>query len=211
MEIKIIKITDKNYPESLKNIFDPPKILYVMDSGRPTDAAGVARMTGKAVGVVGTRNMSETGKNNTEKIVKELVKENYTIISGMAIGIDAVAHWTAINNNGKTIAVLGAGVDIIYPPQNRELYYKIIESGGAIISEIKPGKLSPHSYFPARNRIISGLSESVIVVEAQLKSGALITARLALDQGRNVFAVPGTPGCDYLLDSGAGILSGINL
>ncbi|MDO8515478.1 MAG: DNA-processing protein DprA [bacterium] len=204
-EIKIVKISDENYPESLKNIFDPPKILYVMDSG---SAAG---MTDRAVGVVGTRNMSERGRINTEKIVKELVKEGYTIVSGMALGVDAVAHWTAINNKGKTIAVLGAGVDIIYPPQNRELYFKIIDSGGAIISEIPLGKTVLKNLFAARNRIISGLCESVIVTEAQIKSGSLITARMALDQGKDVFCVPGSPGCDYLLDSGAGILSGINL
>lgn len=197
MEIKVIKITDKVYPKNLKNIFDPPEILYVMDSG------STAGMTGRSVGVVGNRNMTERGRANTEKIVKELVKENYTIVSGMAIGIDAVAHWTAINNGGKTIAVLGAGVDIIYPPQNRELYFKIIESGGVIISEIPPQKFVSRQSFPARNRIISGLSESVIVVEAQLKSGALITARMALDQGKDVLCFPGSPGCDYLLNEGA--------
>ncbi len=201
MEIKIVKITEKNYPESLKNIFDPPEKLYYLGDFRVFSA----------IGVVGTRNMTERGRSNTEKIVRELIKENYTIVSGMALGVDAVAHWTAINNGGRTIAVLGAGVDIIYPPQNRELYFKIIESGGAIVSEIPPGRFVSRQAFPARNRIISGLSESIIVVEAQLKSGALVTARMALDQGKDVFAVPGSPGCDYLLDNGAGILSGINL
>lgn len=193
MEIKIVKITDEDYPKGLKNIFDPPEKLYVM--GKLGEMRGV--------GVVGNRNMTEKGKIATEKIVKELVKDGFAIVSGMAIGIDAVAHWTAINNGGKTIAVLGCGVDIIYPPENKDLYFKIIESGGAIISEIPPQKFVSRQSFPARNRIISGLSESVIVVEAQLKSGALITARLALDQGRDVIAVPGSPGCDYLLNEGA--------
>ncbi|OGG07703.1 DNA protecting protein DprA [Candidatus Gottesmanbacteria bacterium RIFCSPHIGHO2_01_FULL_42_12] len=201
MSIDIIKLLtinpisrlDSAYPLSLKNIYDPPETLYVI---------GDIKFS-KAVSVVGTRQLSKRGQENTEIICKELVNRGFTIISGLALGIDAVAHWTAIKNGGKTVAVLGAGVDIIYPPQNRELYFKIIESGGAIISEIPPGKLSPHSYFPARNRIISGLSEAIIVTEAQIKSGALITARLAIDQGRDVYAVPGSPGCDYLIENGA--------
>jgi len=195
--IKIINITDNDYPQCLKTIFDPPKTLYVIGN----------LMFKKAIGVVGTRQMSEQGKINTQKVVKELVYDGYTIISGMALGIDAAAHWTAINTGGKTIAVLGCGVDIIYPPQNRDLYKRILDEGGALISEIPPGELSPHSYFPARNRLIAGLSEYIIVIEAQLKSGALITARMALDQGKDVFCVPGTPGCDYLIDMGAGSLA----
>ena len=193
MTINPISRLDSAYPLSLKNIYDPPETLYVI---------GDIKFS-KAVSVVGTRQLSKRGQENTEIICKELVNRGFTIISGLALGIDAVAHWTAIKNGGKTVAVLGAGVDIIYPPQNRELYFKIIESGGAIISEIPPGKLSPHSYFPARNRIISGLSEAIIVTEAQIKSGALITARLAIDQGRDVYAVPGSPGCDYLIENGA--------
>jgi len=193
LTINLISRLDSAYPQSLKNIFDPPETLYVI---------GDIKFS-KAVSVVGTRQLSKRGQENTEIICKELVNRGFTIISGLALGIDAVAHWTAIKNGGKTVAVLGAGVDIIYPPQNRELYFKIIESGGAIISEIPPGKLSPHSYFPARNRIISGLSEAIIVTEAQIKSGALITARLAIDQGRDVYAVPGSPGCDYLIENGA--------
>src|SRR3989344_140729 len=192
LTINLISRLDSAYPQSLKNIFDPPETLYVI---------GDIKFS-KAVSVVGTRQLSKRGQENTEIICKELVNRGFTIISGLALGIDAVAHWTAIKNGGKTVAVLGAGVDIIYPPQNRELYFKIIESGEAIISEIPPGKLSPHSYFPARNRIISGLSEAIIVTEAQIKSGALITARLAIDQGRDVYAVPWSPGCDYLIENG---------
>ncbi len=198
MNIKKVQIDEAIYPQSLKNIFDPPEVLYYL---------GDLKVLGKNVGIVGTRKITETGRKITEKITAEFVEQGFTIISGMALGVDAVAHFSAIKNGGKTVAVLGAGVDIIYPPANRDLYNSIFKSGGLIISEVPPGTTVRRELFPARNRIISGLSEAVVVTEAALKSGSLITARLALEQGRDVFAVPGSPGCDYLIDQGAKTLS----
>ena len=194
--IEKIKISDADYPEFLKNIFDPPKILYIRGQ----------LPKGKMVAVVGTRKMTDFGEKTCAKIVKELVKEGFIIISGMALGIDGVAHKTAIAAGGKTIAVLGAGVNIIYPPQHKDLYNSIIENG-AVISEMEPDRFVEKKLFPARNRIISGLAQAVVVIEGALKSGSLITARLALEQGRDVFAVPGSEGTDYLISQGAGILT----
>lgn len=197
MEINIHKIYEVDYPQNLKNIYDPPKVLYVL--GHPEVLSG----SHKIIAIVGTRQISDFGKEITAKLTKELVKEGYIIISGMALGVDAVAHWSAINNKGKTIAVLGSGVDIIYPKQNEELYFKIIESGGAIVSEIPPGQFVPRNRFAARNRIISGLSSAVLITECNIRSGSMITAKLALDQGKEIYCVPGSEGTDYLIDQGA--------
>ncbi len=198
--VRQIKIDAPDYPSLLKNIYDPPKELFVLGDVDLLKSE-------KIIAIVGTRQMTDYGKKVSAKLTKELVESGYVIISGMALGIDAVAHWTAIDNGGKTIAVLGAGVDIIYPPRNKDLYFKIIESGGAIVSEVPPGETVPRALFAARNRIVSGLAQAVIVIEGSLRSGSLITARLALDQGKDVFAVPGSPGTDYLIEQGAGILS----
>lgn len=188
-----LKFGDNDYPESLRNIPDPPRQLFVLGE--------IPYM--RKIGIVGSRKISNFGKIVTSKITLGLIKAGFVIVSGMAVGIDSVAHWTAINNGGRTIAVLGAGVDIIYPPENQELYNSILQSGGAIISEVPPGVRVSKEMFPARNRIISGLSEAVVIIEAELKSGSLITARMALEQGREVFAVPGSPGPNYLIDQGA--------
>lgn len=193
-KINKLSIDSKFYPEILKNIFDPPKTLYYL---------GDLTILNKNISIVGTRNITTCGQINTSKVTKEFVKTGYTIISGMALGVDAVAHFTAIENDGKTVAVLGAGVDVIYPPENKKLYDLIIKSGGLLISEVPSGTMVRRELFPARNRIISGLSERVVVVEAALKSGSLITARLAVEQGRDVYAVPGSAGCDYLIEQGA--------
>ena len=188
-----VTLQDENYPELLKSIFDPPEILYVLGK-LPKQ---------KMIAIVGTRKITDFGQKMTAKVTKEFVEEGFVIVSGLALGVDTVAHQTAIENGGKTVAVLGAGVDIIYPPANRDLYNSILASSGAIISEVPPGQYVSKEKFPARNRIISGLCEAVIVTESELKSGSLITARLALDQGREVFAVPGSPGPDYLISCGA--------
>ncbi len=190
--IEEIRVTDKCYPELLKNIFDPPKVLYVKGT----------LPKGKMIAVVGTRKMTSRGELVTRKLVTGLVEQGFIIVSGMAVGIDGVVHQTAIECGGKTVAVLGAGVNIIYPPQHRGLYNSILEHG-AIISEVEPDRMVEKKLFPARNRIISGMCEAVIVVEGEIKSGSLITARLALEQGREVFAVPGSPGTDYLISQGA--------
>ena len=186
----------KNIPQNLKNIYDPPKQLYII--GHPELVSG----SHKIIAIVGTRQISDFGKEITSKLTKELVKEGYVIISGMAIGVDGVAHRTALENNGKTIAVLGAGIDIIYPIIHKDLYYEISKNG-AIISEHPPGKIVPKSKFAARNRIISGLASAVVIPECSIESGTMVTAKLALDQGKEIFCVPGSAGTDYLISQGA--------
>ena len=141
-----------------------------------------------AVSIVGSRKTSPYGRWITEKVSQELARHGVTIVSGMARGIDSVAHWGAISGGGRTIAVLGCGVDVIYPPENRNLFAKIIDHG-AILSEFPMGSPPEGGHFPKRNRIISGLSMGVVVVQASAESGSLITAGYALEQGREVFAV----------------------
>lgn len=191
--MKKLSFDDEQFPELLRVIPDPPKQLFVL--GKIPDE--------RKIGIVGSRKISINGSKITAEIASSLVKSGFVIVSGMALGVDSEAHWATIRNGGKTIAVLGAGVDVIYPAENIRLYNSILQSGGAIISEVPPGKRVSKEMFPAKNRIISGLSEAVIIVEAELKSGSLITARMALEQGREVFAVPGSPGPDYLIEQGA--------
>lgn len=142
--------------------------------------------------VVGTRKMSAYGRHVLQEIIPTLVRDNVTIVSGLAYGIDALAHEIALKQGGRCVAVLGSGVDVVYPAANRRLAEQIIECGGAVISEQPLGMKPLPQFFPARNRIISGLSEAVLVVEAQERSGSLITAQFALEQNRDVFAVPGS-------------------
>lgn len=183
----------------LKQISDPPEVLYVKGE----------LPKGRMIAVVGTRKMTAFGQKVTEELVAGLVKAKFIIVSGMALGVDGVAHQTAIDCGGETVAVLGAGVELIYPAQHRELYNSIIEHG-AVISEINGAKTVVRERFPARNRIISGLCEAVIVTQSDIRSGSLITARVALDQGRDVFAVSGSPGPDYLISCGARAVTNID-
>ncbi len=180
--IKVLTYWDNIYPARLKKIYDAPAILFYIGD--------ISVLKTDAIGVVGTRNPSEYGKMVTEKICRDLVKYNLTIVSGLARGIDTVAHRTVVKNGGKTVAVLGCGLDQIYPPENKNLAKHIIENG-VIISEYRIGTIPDPVNFPKRNRIISGLSLGVLVSEAGEKSGALITAYQALDQNREVFAIPG--------------------
>jgi DNA processing protein len=181
-EINIITYQDELYPAKLKHIYDRPPFLYVRGNLKKDDIN---------IAVVGSRLASTYGKYTTERISRELALKGLTIVSGMARGIDSTAHRGALTAHGRTIAVLGSGLDVIYPPENKKLFAEIIENG-AIISEFPLGT-PPHSAnFPTRNRIISGMSYGVVIVEAGEKSGSLITARLALEQGREVFAVPGS-------------------
>ena len=182
--IDIVTIKDKRYPELLKEIYSPPALLYV--KGRLIEQDNLA------LAVVGTRKMSEYGKMVVKKIIGELTASGLTIVSGLALGVDAQAHHETINAGGRTIAVLGSGVDdiSIYPRHNLNLAKKVISSG-ALISEYPPGTESYPQHFPVRNRIISGMTKGTLVVEAAKRSGALITAYLALDQNREVFAIPG--------------------
>ena len=179
---KIITVWDSSYPSILKKIFDPPLLLYIIGDFTEQDNYSIS--------TVGTRMPTNYGTIQCEKIVAELAQQNITIVSGLARGIDSIAHRTALKNGSRTIAVIGSGLDVIYPPENRDLAGQIIERG-AIISDYPVGTAPESSNFPPRNRIISGLSLAVIVIEAGETSGALITAEFAAEQGREVFAVPG--------------------
>lgn len=184
--IKYITLEDVHYPALLSQISDAPFVLYI--KGRKTEKHwDISR----AIGVVGTRMITNYGRQVTEKLTSGLVAQGFTIISGMAYGVDALAHQTAIDNGGKTIAVLGCGVDLIRPVSNTKLYHAILDGKGAVVSEFPPGMESSKGLFPARNRIISGLSLGIVVTEGAADSGALITAGYAAQQGREVFAVPG--------------------
>ncbi len=184
--IKIIKINDKNYPRLLSEIYNPPFLLYYKGNMDIKDEY--------TLGVVGTRKFTSYGKQVAEEIVFNLAKSGLVIISGLALGIDSLSHASCLKAGGKTIAVLGSGIDRqhIYPSSNRYLAEKIIAEGGAIISEYPMGALGLKHHFPQRNRIISGLSLGTLVIEAGEQSGALITAKLALEQNREVFSVPGS-------------------
>lgn len=180
--ISWITIFDDNYPRLLAQIYDPPMVLYFR---------GEITRDEKTIAVVGTRNMTGYGKVVTEKFTKELVASGLTIVSGLARGVDSEAHWSTVKEAGRTIAVLGGGLNNIFPAENAGLAEKIIETGGVVLSEFPPDYPSLPGNFPSRNRIISGLSLAVLVTEAAADSGSLITARVALEQGREVFAVPG--------------------
>jgi DNA processing protein len=181
----IISLWDDEYPSLLKKIFDPPLLLYTKGRFNDVDDYSIA--------VVGTRQPSNYGKIQTEKIVTELTQQKITIVSGMARGIDSIAHKTALRNKSRTVAVLGSGLNVIYPPENKKLYDEIAERG-VIISEYNLDAKPDAVNFPKRNRIISGLSLGCVVIETGTTGGAMQTASLALDQGREVFAVPGNLG-----------------
>jgi len=198
--VQLLTWEDEAYPRHLRNIYDPPPLLYVRGELRPEDEWAVA--------VVGTRRATVYGKEATRQLSGGLARNGITIVSGLARGIDAQAHRAALDAGGRTIAVLGCGVDVIYPPEHRRLAEEIIRHG-ALISEYPLGTRPEASNFPPRNRIISGLSLAVVIVEAGARSGALITADFAADQGRDVFAVPGSifqrgsEGCNRLIREGA--------
>ena len=183
--IKILTIEDKNYPKLLAEIYDPPQFFYYKGNFDIQDEFPLA--------VVGSRKFTNYGKQTTEKIVKDLAKNNLTIVSGLALGVDSTAHSATLEVQGRTIAVLGSGLDRrhIYPSSNYYLSEKIIAENGVVLSEFPIGTPPLKQNFPQRNRIVSGLSLGVLVIEAAERSGALITARHALDQNREVFAVPG--------------------
>lgn len=196
----VLTLDDSDYPPLLRQIDDAPPVLYGRGDLRPEDQ--------QAVAMVGTRRVSGYGKEMARQLAVGLAAQGITIISGLAHGIDTIAHQTALEQGGRTIAVLGCGIDIIYPPENRELAQQIIQQG-AILSEFPPQTKPERGNFPFRNRVISGLSLGVVVVEAPEKSGALGTAHAAGEQGRDVFAVPGNAnspnsrGCNLLIQDGA--------
>lgn len=198
--IKVITIKDKEYPELLKQIHDPPFLIYLKGN--------INLNEGLFISIVGTRNPSSYGIKMAEKFSSELASIGFTIVSGLARGIDTSAHIGALKIGGKTVGVLGSGFKNFYPPENKKLEERMIKNGG-IISEFPVNTLPEKYNFPKRNRIISGLSKGVIVIEAGPKSGALITANFALEQGREVFALPGrvdtvySKGTNKLLREGA--------
>lgn len=185
--IRVLTLDDPRYPKLLKEIPDAPFLLYIKSM------PGQEKLNmDRTIGVVGTRKITHYGEEITKHIVEGLVAYGFTIISGMAYGVDAVAHRAAMDAGGKTIAVLGCGIDIIAPTSNARLYREIgAEGGGAVVSEMPLGLRPSKGLFPARNRIISGLSLGIVVTEGAEDSGALITARNAVEQGRDVFAIPG--------------------
>ena len=198
--IRILTWADPDYPDRLREISQSPFVLYLKGDFSPEDSWAVA--------VVGTRRFSSYGSQVTEDIAHTLAQNGITIISGLARGVDGIAHQSALDAGGRTLAVLGSGLDVIYPPEHRSLAGKICHNG-ALISDYPPGTPPDGSNFPPRNRIISGLSKAVLVIEAGEKSGALITATYAAEQGREVFAVPGnitsslSKGSNLLIKQGA--------
>lgn len=181
-EIKIIKKEDKEYPEKLLKIKDPPEQLYVLGDE--------SLLNKESIAIIGSRDCTLYGYEQAKKFAKELAKENICIVSGMAIGIDSAAHIGAKGENGKTIAVLGSGFNNIFPEENEELFYEILQQGGCIITEYAPDIKPAYNNFPSRNRIVSGLSEGVLVVEARHRSGTSITAKFAKKQGKKIFCIP---------------------
>jgi DNA processing protein len=180
--IQVLIWDDEGYPERLRQIHNPPPVLYLRGTLEAEDHWAVA--------IVGTRRITPYGRQVADRIAVKLVNSGITVVSGLALGVDTAAHQASLDAGGRTLAVLGCGVDRIYPPKNRRLAEKIMVNG-ALISDYAPGTPPEASNFPPRNRIISGLSLATVVVEAGVKSGALITANFAVEQGREVFAVPG--------------------
>jgi DNA processing protein len=182
---EIITVWDDSFPSLLKKIYDPPLLIYAKGSFTKNDEYSIA--------IVGTRQPTNYGKIQTERITSELANQNITIVSGLARGIDSIAHKSTLKIEKRTIAVIGSGLDVIYPPENKKLFDEIVENG-LIISEYELGTKPNAENFPKRNRVISGLSLGCIVVETGVAGGAMMTASFALDQNREVFAVPGNLG-----------------
>jgi DNA processing protein len=206
--VSLLTWNSEAYPSYLREIEGAPPLIYVH--------GGLEEIDRWAVAVVGTRRLTSYGRQIAQDLVTGLVLNGVTIVSGLARGIDAIAHKTALEHGGRTIAVLGSGPDCIYPPENRTLARQIVNGRGAIITEYGLGVQPEAKNFPPRNRIISGLSLGVIVVEAGDRSGASITAKFALEQGREVFAVPGSinspasKGTNRLIQQGAKLVTGVD-
>ncbi len=184
-DIQFLTLDNPLYPKLLAQITDPPICLYIKG-----DKTIFSTFEDRFFAIVGTRNVTSYGTYVAAQFATGLSSAGFCIVSGMALGVDTVAHQSTLKADGKTVAVLGCGVDIIYPPSNRALYQEIIESGGAVISEFPPGKTVLPGFFVSRNRIVSGMSRGILVVEGSSRSGTLITARYAAEQGRDVFAPP---------------------
>ena len=204
MKYKVIKIdiNSRFYPERLKNISSPPKQLYCLGNLELLNYKN-------NIAIIGSRNCSYYGERAAKDFAFNLAKNNVCIVSGLAKGIDSFSHIGALNAKGKTIAVLGSGFDNIYPKENEKLFQNIIKNDGLVITEYPLGTLALKQNFPARNRIISGLSDAVLVIEARKNSGTNITVDFALEQGKDVFVVPGniysktSDGTNFLITEGA--------
>lgn len=198
--VRTLTATDPEYPGALREIHDPPIVLYIRGRLEKRDA--------NAIGVVGTRKPSYYGQETTKRLSYQLAYSGYTVFSGLARGVDTLAHTAALAAKGRTVAVLGSGIDTLYPPENRELAERIAAQG-AVLSEFPLSTQPDRQTFPMRNRIVSGCSKGVLVTECAENSGALITANQALEQGRSVYAVPGpvdrpgSRGCNRLIQQGA--------
>lgn len=196
-----IGYSDDLYPKRLQQIYDPPLVLFVRGN--------VELLSSEQLAIVGSRNASVSAREFTKAITRDLSLAGLTITSGLALGIDGFAHRACLASSGATVAVVATGLDTVYPSRHRSLAHSIIEQGGAIVSEFLPGTPARAGHFPKRNRLISGLSLAVLLVEAGLPSGSLITAKMALEQNRDVFAVPGAvnnplaKGCHWLIKQGA--------
>ncbi|HET9111449.1 MAG TPA: DNA-processing protein DprA [Ktedonobacterales bacterium] len=203
LRVGALRVIDSEYPRLLREIPAPPPVIYVRGRLLPEDEL--------AIGVVGTRKVSAYGRHVTERLSSDLAAQRVTIVSGLARGVDTFAHTAALDAGGRTIAVQGCGPDLVYPPENARLAARIVEQG-AVVTEFPPGTQPEAGNFPARNRIISGLSLAVLVTEAPEASGALITARFAAEQGRDIFAVPGnvtsraSAGANQLIQDGAKLI-----
>ena len=209
MGARIITFEDDDYPSKLRNIIPPPYILYVRG-----DISGIDDVL--SIAVIGTRKgYTPYGKMATTRLSSELARNGAIVVSGLARGLDSVAAEGALRAGGRTFAVTGSGLDVIYPPENKDLTEEIVKCG-AVITEYPPGAQALPEHFPARNRIIAGLSNGVLVAEARKKSGTLITARLAMEYGRDLFAVPGNindlnyEGANRLIQQGAKLVTGVN-
>lgn len=202
----LVTLADADYPKALLEITDPPPLLYAKGN--------LALLNKLSIAIVGSRNASVQGEKNAEAFAQGLAEHGLCIVSGLALGIDGAAHRGALKAKGDTIAVVGTGLDMVYPAQHRDLAHQIASSG-LIISEFPLGTLSKPQNFPRRNRLISGLSLGCLVVEANLKSGSQITARLSAEQGREVFAIPGSihsplaKGCHQLIKQGAKLVDSL--
>jgi len=202
----LVTLADADYPKALLEIADPPPLLYAKGN--------LALLNKLSIAIVGSRNASVQGEKNAEAFAQGLAEHGLCIVSGLALGIDGAAHRGALKAKGDTIAVVGTGLDMVYPAQHRDLAHQIASSG-LIISEFPLGTLSKPQNFPRRNRLISGLSLGCLVVEANLKSGSQITARLSAEQGREVFAIPGSihsplaKGCHQLIKQGAKLVDSL--
>lgn len=206
LDMQIVSFDDPDYPASLRNMQSPPALLFYRGN--------IDCLMGKCIAVVGSRKASPQGLDVTRKICRELSSAGVTIISGLAMGIDAAAHEGCLNGGSPTAAVLGCGLDVDYPVENLDLKERIVQSGGVLLSEYPPGSRASKYVFQVRNRIISGLGRALLMMESRIQSGSMLTVHHALDQGKEVYAYPGIPGTEWaegahlLLREGANFFTG---